>query len=213
MPSSTPHIWGGSDGDAGFGIAVDTSGNAYVTGFTASTDFPTASAIFGSNAGVGDAFVTKLNALGNSLIYSTYLGGSFSDIGNGISVDTFGNAYVAGETESPDFPTVSALFKSYAGDDAFITKIASDKISGTICGQVVDRENGPIESAKVKLKRKNTKISKSTLSDESGFFQFSDLHAGKYTVSAKKKGYKKTKQKVRFEEGAAKEIELKMKKK
>ncbi len=92
------------------GIAVDSSGNAYVTGRTDSTDFPTASPIQAANGGGSrDAFVTKLNAAGNSLVYSTYLGGTNRDEGYGIAVDASGNAYVAGSTNSDDFPTASPM--------------------------------------------------------------------------------------------------------
>jgi beta-propeller repeat-containing protein len=84
---------GGRGDDAGYGIAVDKSGNAYVTGTTASTNFPTKNALHGSNAGGYDAFVAKLNPTGSALVYSTYLGGSNSDQGLSIAVDSSGNAY------------------------------------------------------------------------------------------------------------------------
>lgn len=118
---------GGNGYDRGYGIAVDVSGNAYISGFTESIDFPTtASALSESNAGNADAFVTKLNASGSNLIYSTYLGGNRHDFGNGIAIDTSGNAYITGSTGSSDFPTVSALFGNNAGDtDAFITKLSA----------------------------------------------------------------------------------------
>ncbi len=89
---------GGSGFDAGRSIAVDTSGNAYVIGTTTSTDFPIASPIQGTNAGNDDVFVTKIDTSGSSLVYSTFLGGSNIDIGWGVAVDSFGNAYVTGET-------------------------------------------------------------------------------------------------------------------
>ncbi|MEK7719679.1 MAG: SBBP repeat-containing protein, partial [Bacteroidota bacterium] len=120
---------GGSRSDSGYGIAVDTSGNAYVTGSTASFDFPTASAIYGSNTGeyyYNDSFIAKLNASGSNLEYSTYLGGNGTDFGWGIAVDTSGNAYVVGYTESSDFPMVNPAFKNNAGyTDAFVTKLNS----------------------------------------------------------------------------------------
>jgi beta-propeller repeat-containing protein len=117
---------GGSDWDFGFAIVVDAAGNAYVTGQTLSTNFPTTlgafQPVFG---GPGDAFVTKLDPAGSILVYSTYLGGSLSDIGFRIAVDATGNAYVAGFTESINFPTTTAAFQttSPGGFDAFVTKL------------------------------------------------------------------------------------------
>jgi hypothetical protein len=110
---------GGSGGDWGHGIAVDSSGNAYVTGQTASVDFPTAQPVQSSLNGtffngmlIGlaeNAFVSKLNATGSALVYSTYLGGNGIDGGNGIAVDSLGNVYVGGTTSSTNFPTVNPL--------------------------------------------------------------------------------------------------------
>jgi hypothetical protein len=115
---------GGSGFDQGVGIAVDAAGNAYVTGTTVSNDFPTKNAIQPAYAGGADAFVTKINADGSALVYSTYLGGSLQDFGGGIAVDTAGNAYVTGRTESADFPIKNAIQPTYAGaGDAFVTKI------------------------------------------------------------------------------------------
>ncbi len=118
---------GGSGWDSNRGgIALDASGNVYVTGQTRSTDFPTASPFQASFAGVGDGFVTKLNAAGNALVYSTYLGGSDSDVGGAIAVDSAGNAYVAGDTRSTDFPTASPIQPALGGvasGDAFVTKL------------------------------------------------------------------------------------------
>jgi uncharacterized repeat protein (TIGR01451 family) len=120
---------GGSSLDQANGIALDASGNAYVTGFTGSNDFPTANALQpnrGDNFPVeGDAFITKLNASGSALVYSTFLGADFNDSGSAIAVDTNGNAYVCGNTGSQSFPTVNA-FQSQKGsfsDDAFVTKV------------------------------------------------------------------------------------------
>ena len=100
----------GSQGDDGNGIAVDSAGNAYVTGFTTSTDFPVVNAIQSKyGGGQTDAYVAKLNASGSALLYSTYLGGNSEDDGNGIAVDAAGNAYVTGNTNSGQFPTVSPV--------------------------------------------------------------------------------------------------------
>jgi len=117
---------GGSGGDQGSGIAVDWSGNAYVTGLTSSTDFPTQIPIQGSFGGVLDAFVTKINAAGSALMYSTYLGGSGNDQGRGIAVDGLGNAYVTGQTNSTNFPIANPLQGGNGGGvDAFVTKISA----------------------------------------------------------------------------------------
>jgi Beta-propeller repeat/Abnormal spindle-like microcephaly-assoc'd, ASPM-SPD-2-Hydin len=118
---------GGSGGDHGTGIAVDSAGNAYVTGSTDSTDFPTANAFQATPplSGFRDAFVTKINANGTALVYSTYLGGSSDNGGVDIAVDSTGHAYLTGFTSSPDFPTKNAIQAAYGGGevDAFVTKI------------------------------------------------------------------------------------------
>ena len=119
---------GGSGGETGFGIAVDSSGSAYVTGQTGSTDFPTMNPIQPASAGVPDVFVAKLNAAGSALAYSTYVGGSSGESGRGVAVDSFGNAYVTGETGSADFPTVNPIQAAHAGGssvDAFVAKIST----------------------------------------------------------------------------------------
>jgi Chitobiase/beta-hexosaminidase C-terminal domain/Beta-propeller repeat len=119
---------GGSGTDWGSSIAVDGSGDAYVAGSTSSSDFPvTQEALKTSLSGTGNAFVTELNATGTALIYSTYLGGSGSDSANGIAVDGSGDAYVAGSTFSADFPVTMGAFqgesKSTGGGNAFISKL------------------------------------------------------------------------------------------
>jgi len=116
---------GGNGTDAGNGIAVDTSGNAYVTGVTSSTNFPvTNGSTYGGN---GDAFVTEFDGSGTR-IYSTYLGGAGDEVGYGIAVDTSGNAYVTGLTQSMNFPVTNG--STYGGfQDAFVTKIVVPTIA------------------------------------------------------------------------------------
>jgi hypothetical protein len=112
-------------------IAVDPLGNAYVTGMTASTDFPTANAVQSQFGGADDVFVTKVSPDGSAVVYSTYLGGTSFDIGVGIAVDGGGTAYVTGNTRSDNFPTVGAFQPLLAGSsDAFIAVI-SDATGGT----------------------------------------------------------------------------------
>ncbi|MGE5851392.1 MAG: CFI-box-CTERM domain-containing protein, partial [Candidatus Methylomirabilota bacterium] len=139
---------GGSNSDVGRGIVVDAANNAYVTGETPSPNFPTTAGAFQTvlaSVGFTDAFVTKLNPdnsnLNNSctissityndcddFVYSTYLGGSASDAGNGIALDGVGNAYVTGSTASANFPTAGSPFQGAlsVAPDAFVTKLNPD---------------------------------------------------------------------------------------
>ena len=118
---------GGNHADGCNAIAVDAAGNAYVTGATQSTDFPGANPPF---HGLQDAFVTKINASGSALVYSTYLGGSKDEYGFDIAIDGAGNAYVTGRTWSSDFPAMNGFESSFVGStsgdgDAFVTRLNS----------------------------------------------------------------------------------------
>jgi hypothetical protein len=114
---------GGPDSEVGAGIAVDSSGNAYVAG-EATGYFPTTSGAYqASPAGVADIFVSKVNATGTALLYSTLLGGSAGDRSRAIAVDDAGNAYVTGHTQSINFPIKNAFQSTNAGQDAFVTKL------------------------------------------------------------------------------------------
>ena len=118
---------GGSDFDIAEGIAIDSSGNAVVTGDTRSTNYPTANAVQAANGGGQDALMSKVNAAGTALVYSTYLGGSADDQGESVAVDSAGNAYVTGTTNSTNFPTANAFQSANGGvsvtQDAFVTKL------------------------------------------------------------------------------------------
>jgi hypothetical protein len=98
---------GGVHQERGTSVAVDGAGNVIVAGATWSPDFPTANAVQPHKSGNGDAFVSKLNPSGDALVYSTYIGGFLGDIVRGVAVDDAGNAYVAGFTDSLDFPTTN----------------------------------------------------------------------------------------------------------
>jgi len=122
---------GGTYLDSAQDIAVDSAGNAYVTGWTGSTDFPTVNPFQPNYAGVWDAFVCKISSDGSTLIYSSYLGGTNQEdrINAGtpgaIAVDSTGAAYVTGDTQSDDFPVVNAYQPNLVGtSDIFITKIS-----------------------------------------------------------------------------------------
>ena len=118
---------GGSQDEEGNGVALDSAGNIYIVGSTDSTNFPTQNPFQSANGGVDDAFVAKLSASGDSLVYSTYLGGPGVEEGNGIAVDGSGNAYVVGATASNPFALLGSLQSSYGGGilDGFLVKVNS----------------------------------------------------------------------------------------
>ncbi len=143
---------GGSGDDQGNGIAVDSSGNAYVTGYTASTNFPTvnplqSTLLCGGIDSCWEPFVAKLNAAGSALVYSTYLGGSNGGQAYGIAVDSSGNAYVTGYTASTDFPTVNPIqapaitVVRIRGDGGLL--VSGRILHGRLCGQAESRRLGP----------------------------------------------------------------------
>ncbi|WP_321421177.1 DUF3344 domain-containing protein [uncultured Methanobacterium sp.] len=121
---------GGTGTDYGYGIAADNNGNCYITGSTGSTNFPTTSGAYQitkASSGTGnDAFVSKFNSSG-VLVYSTYLGGTSTDTGRGITVDNSGNAHITGTTSSTNFPTTTGAYQSSragsSGSDVFVTKL------------------------------------------------------------------------------------------
>lgn len=121
---------GGNDNDFDLVIAVDTAGNAYITGATGSTNFPTTPGAYQTTfpgAGFVHGFVTKLNATGTALLYSTYLGGSGGDGGSRIMVDSAGNAYVIGLTNSTNFPVTPGAYQTTFGGggyDVFVVKFS-----------------------------------------------------------------------------------------
>ena len=136
-------LLGGSLTDSPAGIAVDSSGDAYVTGYTESSDFPTANALQGGYTGGGtcgsspcpDAFVTEVNASGASLVYSTFLGGNAANFGNGIVLDGSTNAYVVGTTTSLDFPAIALAYQGESGNvtgagNAFVSMVSHNNLPG-----------------------------------------------------------------------------------
>jgi hypothetical protein len=142
---------GGNQIDRANAVAVDSAGFAYVTGPTASTaaNFPVLVGPDLIHNGLDDAYVAKISANGSALIYAGYIGGSGNDRGNGIAVDSFGNAYVTGVAASTEatFPVVEGPDLTHnGGDDAFITKVSADGAtliySGYIGGNSTDSGNG-----------------------------------------------------------------------
>jgi uncharacterized protein (TIGR03437 family) len=159
---------GGTGDDEANGIAVDAAGAAYITGGTASTNFPTANAYQGANAGgARDVFVSKVSPDGTKLAYSTFLGGSKDELGNGIAVDSAGNAYIGGSSNSTDFPSSSAfqdalkgsvdgvvaelsaagtlLFSSFLGGTGsdFVSSVAVNCVSGLVVAGTSGSNNFP----------------------------------------------------------------------
>ena len=126
-------LLGGSASDSGAGVAVDPSGNAYVTGATNSTDFPTTPGVFQRDCALqsatscANAFVAKLNTNGSRLLYSTFLGGHRFQLGSGIAVNQDGNAFVVGHTSAGDFPTTAGSAQPVFGgnEDAFVSEVSS----------------------------------------------------------------------------------------
>ena len=137
---------GGNDADLGQGIAVDSAGNATMTGVTFSTNFPASSPLQAVSGGSGDAFVTRINSTGSAFVYSTYLGGSGLDRGFAVALDSTGNAYVTGDTTSADFPVTAGSFQeTYAdGGDAFVVKLAASGAATSFATYLggVDTEQG-----------------------------------------------------------------------
>jgi hypothetical protein len=146
-------LLGGTSDDYATSIAIDPSGNAYVTGYAGSPDFPITSGAFQTvNKSGGDCFVTKLNASGSALIYSTFLGGSQIDQASGIVLDSAGEAYVAGSTDSSDFPVTPGAYLTTNKFDygypygGFVSKLNADG-SGLIYSTYFSRGSLAIDPA------------------------------------------------------------------
>jgi hypothetical protein len=124
------YLGGSGNAEEGYSIAVNTVGNASITGRTDSSDFPTVNAVQPENGGGIDAFVARLAADGSALIYSTFLGGAADDHGRRLAVDNAGNSYVTGETFSTNFPTRNAFQRlSAGGSEAFVAKLSGDGLT------------------------------------------------------------------------------------
>lgn len=153
-PSGRGVVWtayiGGSSVDTGVGIAVDAAGAAYITGQTASNNFPVSAEapqkLLGGGSGVTDAFIVKLAPSGDAITYASYIGGSSNELGNAIALDSTGAAYIAGRTDSTDFPiTTKDTLPIRGGGDAFVVKVARDGASfvyaSALAGFAVDAAN------------------------------------------------------------------------
>ena len=179
--------------ESGRAIKVDEDGNAYIVGTAQNSDFPTQNPVQVAGAFADpEVFVTKLNAAGSGLVYSTMLIGIDSDGGNGLDIDDDGNVYVTGFTVSTNFPTTNALQPTHAGGtsfspkDAFVFKISN--IDGfDIVGQITDSGGNPIPSVSVKI---TGTMNQSTWTNASGNYSFPNLAlAGNYTITPFKPNY------------------------
>ena len=180
---------GGTGMDQGAAIAVDATGAAYVTGSTRSTNFPIVDALRTTLSGESDAFVTKVNPAGSSVEFSTYYGGSSFDDGIAIAVDSGQNAYVAGGTDSVNFPTVIPFQANRSGaSDAFLLKISSSLT--TITGQVFTSSGQGLRNAVVTLTdQNNVRIQSPTTS--LGFYTFSNVVPGQqYVLTVSSRRYR-----------------------
>jgi hypothetical protein len=194
---------GGFKADQGNAIAVDSAGSAYVTGITTSSNFPVANPIQQEEVGSGNAFVSKFNPTGSALVYSTYLGGGGGDLGNGIAVDSAGNAYVTGYTLSSDFPTTPGAFQPTCGSPcarvfvakmfiaAATTTVLSSSANPSTYGQLVPLTavvtsalGAPPNGETVAFMRGTTLLGMGTLSGGSASLTTSALPAGADSITA-----------------------------
>ena len=177
---------GGSGIDAGHGIALDSANNVYVTGETTSTNFPRNIALQTFNAGSTDGFVTKLDANGATLIFSTYLGGFGNDTPQSIAVNANGDAYVTGRTTSTNFPTASPFQSTNSGSgDGFIVKITGLN-AYLIQGHITDALGASLSAVTVALSGSATG---SIQTDSAGNYTFAAFAGGNYTVTPTKSPY------------------------
>jgi hypothetical protein len=158
-----------------------------VTGFTGSTEasFPVLGGPDLSYNGGGDAFVAKVNPAGTALVYAGYIGGSGGDRGFGIAVDSAGNAYVTGSTESTkaSFPVTVGpdLTHNGSSSDAFVAKIATEIEAVDLQGSVAVG-GAPLVGTKVKLKNRATAVVTKTTTDAAGAYQFDPVASGSYKI-------------------------------
>ncbi|MEP6920076.1 MAG: carboxypeptidase regulatory-like domain-containing protein [bacterium] len=173
------------------GLAVDASGNAYITGYTFATDFPVTPGAFQSAIGNpatrnNDVFVTKLNPSGSALVYSSYLGGEGNDAvnlfyGNRISLDAAANAYVLGVSTSTNFPAFDSVNIGVA-TRTFVAKIDANIDSYSITGRLTTSTNAPIAGVSVTAST-STGFVRDGVSDSQGYYSIISLPVGNYTVT------------------------------
>lgn len=177
---------GGNQSDSARAIAIDDSGNAYLAGFSSSTNFPKVFPLQSVVGGMADVILVKLRPTGSSLAFSTYLGGTSNDWANGVALDSDGNAYLAGLSCSSNFPLVNPLFTSNGTCDAIVTKI-SGLATYVIGGRVTDANGQGLSSVTMTLSGSS---SSTVQSDSAGNYSFPNLPAGgNFTITPTKSPY------------------------
>ncbi len=203
-PTGTARLYstflGGTAFEDSFGLAVDAAGNAHVVGWTTSTDFPVTAGAFQSTLrstgliGTTDAFVTKLNATGTALVYSSYLGGAGDELfdfqGNNLALDPLGNAYVVGYTSDiktfPSYSFANAFSDSFGPSITFVAKIEGNTPSYSVSGRLTTAANVPIGG--VMVRAFNANFSRYTFTDQDGYYSIVSIPAGDYTVAPGRDG-------------------------
>jgi hypothetical protein len=204
-PAATALIFstylGGSGEDNGNSVAVDAKGNVYIAGGTSSPDFPTTNPMQAVNNGYNNAFLTELNTAGTAWTFSTYLGGSNYDAVTSLALDSAGNQYIVGATDSTNFPTNKPLQRASAGGfDAFIAKVGaltpttttlSSSPNPSTYGQAVvfialvtSGEGAPTNGETVTFMKGKTVLGTGVLSSGSASFTTSTLPAGTSSITA-----------------------------
>ncbi|MBI3473021.1 MAG: SBBP repeat-containing protein [Candidatus Solibacter usitatus] len=172
---------GGTGEDAAFGVAADASGNVYVAGVTTSTDFPVAMPHQAMNHGNGDAFLTKFDASGGWILYSTYLGGDGTDRAEWLTVDGWGNAMVSGSTGSSSFPRAADA----AGSEPYSVVLASGNGESSLLRPPKERHFSAWFTAHAAAAPSVVSVSPSTGSGALQVFAFAFSHAESYTNIAR----------------------------
>lgn len=169
---------GGNGSDVGNGIALDSSGNVWIVGSTSSTNLSTVNPLQSTNGGLNAVLVAKLNSSGSALVHCTYFGGSGDDVAYGIALDSVSNIYVAGVTNSPNFPTQSPLQTAAGFDDVLILKIGE---TYKISGRVANGGGTGISGVSMSLSGAQTAT---VQTDTNGNYSFENLPSGDdYTVT------------------------------
>ncbi|MBA2702609.1 MAG: SBBP repeat-containing protein [Blastocatellia bacterium] len=189
---------GGTEAENSSGaMAVDSAGNAYVAGGTFAADFPVTPGAFQTTIGNrgtrnADAFVTKINATGNGLVYSSYLGGNGNDtlnnfLGNRLALDSANNAYVMGVTNSTNFPAFDFINTGISNSSTFVAKIVEAVPSYSITGRLTTSTNSPIGGVSVEASN-GQGFFRGGVSDSQGYYSIISLPAGSYTVTPNRYG-------------------------